>query len=68
MPRALRIEQPGACYHVINRGNHRYDLFATDGAAQALREQGVPVGWISKNLHMGKPSSVRSYMSRLTKK
>ena len=36
MPRALRIEQPGACYHVINRGNYRYDLFATDGAAKAF--------------------------------
>jgi len=32
--------------------------------AKTLREQGVPVGWIAKNLHMGKPSSVRSYMSR----
>jgi len=35
--------------------------------AKTLREQGVPVGWIAKNLYMGKPSSVRSYMSRYNK-
>ena len=36
MPRALRIQYPGACYHVINRGNYRHDLFATDGARKAF--------------------------------
>jgi REP element-mobilizing transposase RayT len=29
MARKLRLEFPGACYHVINRGNYRRDLFAT---------------------------------------
>jgi REP element-mobilizing transposase RayT len=27
MPRALRIEYPGAVYHVMNRGNQRRDIF-----------------------------------------
>lgn len=27
MPRTLRIQYPGALYHVINRGNYRRDLF-----------------------------------------
>ena len=27
MPRALRIEYPGAIYHVMNRGDHREPIF-----------------------------------------
>jgi hypothetical protein len=27
MPRALRIEYPGAIYHVMNRGDHREPVF-----------------------------------------
>ena len=34
--RRLRIQFPGAIYHIINRGNYRRDLFATVGAAQAF--------------------------------
>ena len=30
MPRKLRLEFPGACYHVINRGNYRAHLFQTE--------------------------------------
>jgi REP element-mobilizing transposase RayT len=36
MPRTLRIQLPGACYHVINRGNYRHAIFATEGAANAF--------------------------------
>jgi len=36
MPRKLRIQQPGSLYHVINRGNYRADLFATEGASKAF--------------------------------
>jgi len=36
MPRTARLEYPGACYHVINRGNYRRDIFATDGAREAF--------------------------------
>jgi len=36
MPRKLRLEFPDACYHVINRGNYRRDLFAGKGAAKAF--------------------------------
>jgi putative transposase len=35
MARRLRIQYPGAMYHVINRGNYR-DLFETVGAAIAF--------------------------------
>lgn len=30
MPRKLRLEFPGARYHVINRGNYRADVFGSD--------------------------------------
>ena len=30
MSRPLRIEFPGAYYHVMNRGNRREDIFLTD--------------------------------------
>lgn len=36
MARKPRIQFAGACYHVLNRGNYRGDLFETAGAAQAF--------------------------------
>ena len=36
MARRLRIQFPGARYHVINRGNLRHDLFATAGACRSF--------------------------------
>jgi REP element-mobilizing transposase RayT len=36
MARKLRIQFPGALYHVINRGNYRREVFASVGAAQAF--------------------------------
>jgi len=49
MARALRLEYAGACYHVINRGNYRRDLFAEDGAAgsfeAALGQACERFGW-----------------------
>ncbi len=49
MPRPWRVEFAGACYHVINRGNYRRDLFRSAGAAEAfertLGEAAVRFGW-----------------------
>jgi putative transposase len=36
MARKLRLEYAGACYHVINRGNYRRDLFELPGSAAAF--------------------------------
>ncbi len=36
MPRSARLEYPGACYHVINRGNYRRNIFESDGAREAF--------------------------------
>jgi len=49
MARRLRIQYPGARYHVINRGNLPHDLFAPFGATNAflfvLDEAAVQFGW-----------------------
>jgi len=36
--RKLRLQFPGAIYHVINRGNYRRDVFESAGAAMAFEE------------------------------
>lgn len=49
MARKLRVEYGGACYHVINRGNYRRDLFAGKGAAESFQrclfEAAARYGW-----------------------
>ena len=49
MPRPWRVEFAGACYHVINRGNYRRNLFTGKGAAAAfertLGEAAERFGW-----------------------
>jgi len=36
MTRPLRIQYPGACYHVMSRGNSRQDIFITDEDRQTF--------------------------------
>ena len=38
MARKLRLEYPGGCYHVINRGNYRRNVFAPRGSAEAFEQ------------------------------
>ena len=49
MARKLRVQYPGALYHVINRGNYRSDVFVSVGAAnafeRALAEAAERHGW-----------------------
>ena len=49
MARRLRIQYPGARYHVINRGNLPPEVFAPFGPTNAfliaLDEAAVPFGW-----------------------
>ena len=49
MARKLRIQYPGATYHVINRGNYKRDVFAEPGAphafVSALEEAVDRYGW-----------------------
>jgi REP element-mobilizing transposase RayT len=50
MARKLRIEYPDALYHVINRGNYRANIFASQGARaafmKALDEACERTGWL----------------------
>jgi REP element-mobilizing transposase RayT len=49
MARKLRVEFAGACYHVINRGPYRKELFAAKGAAESFQkclfETALSFGW-----------------------
>ena len=49
MARRLRIQYPGAIYHVLNRGNYKSDVFEDPGAATAfvstLEEAVDRYGW-----------------------
>jgi putative transposase len=36
MPRTARIAPGGLCYHVLNRGNARREIFLKDGDYQAF--------------------------------
>ncbi len=49
MPRPLRIQFPGAVYHVMNRGNGRQAIFADADDARRfmarLEEIAAPLGW-----------------------
>ena len=62
MPRPPRLHVPGGHYHVVLRGNHREDLFATrddrrvldDIVADALIEQDARLHaycWMTNHLH-----------------
>ncbi|MBI5768031.1 MAG: transposase, partial [Verrucomicrobia bacterium] len=50
MARKLRLEFPGACYHVINRGNYRARVFATEATRAAFEacvfEACEKSGWV----------------------
>ena len=52
MPRPLRIEYAGACYHVINRSHGRKNLFTGEGAAEAfVRALGDAAGQFGWRVH-----------------
>jgi len=61
--RRPRLHVPGACYHVTLRGNHRQDIFFTDGdrlrledyVAVALDRVGARIHaycWMSNHIHL----------------
>ena len=49
MPRQLRIEYPGAIYHVMDRGDRREDIFVDDvdwqDLLKTLAEACQKTGW-----------------------
>ena len=70
MARKLRVEYPGAIYHVMNRGDRREPIFKDNldrerflaALAGRLRaETTLTVGWIAERLAMG----TRGYANHL---
>jgi hypothetical protein len=64
MSRKLRIEYPGAMYHVMNRGDQREDIFKDDEDRQrllrTLTEACEKTGWQAgktDGLERGRPES-----------
>ncbi len=60
MPRKLRVQYPGAIYHVMSRGDRREDIFLDDVAIVALRlrrETSLSLKRIAARLHLGSPRS-----------
>src|SRR5882762_5747063 len=49
MPRKLRVQYPGAIYHLMNRGDRREDIFADDHDRErfleTLGETCLKTGW-----------------------
>ena len=49
MPRKIRVEYPGAIYHVLSRGDRREEIFLDDVDRQdflkTLAEAGQKTGW-----------------------
>ena len=58
MPRTMRVEFPGAMYHVMDRGDRREDMFVDDGKGETAEQKGNRViaeelarlGWQQYNL------------------
>jgi putative transposase len=70
MARKLRLEFPGACYHVINRGNYRADIFKADRTKAAfescLFEACAKSGWLLHAFVIRQPYGVRPWGVGLT--
>ena len=72
MARKLRIEYPGAVYHVLNRGDRREPIFKDDAekvavAARLRAETTMTVGWIAERLGMGTRGHLNQLLYRRRK-
>ena len=74
MARSLRLEYPGAVYHVMARGNQGQPIFRDDRDRRVflevlagwLREQStVSLRWVAERLGMGHYTRVTQAVSRL---
>ena len=66
MPRVMRVEYPGAIFHVIDRGGRRENIFVSELskrpkndpdklalAARVRRETTMPICWIAQWVQIG---------------
>jgi hypothetical protein len=77
MARKLRVQYPGAIYHVMNRGDRREkDLLGRRKgdpqkvrlAARLRRETTVTLEWIAARLGLGAPTHVANLLHRYERK
>ena len=69
MPRALRIQYPGAIYHVMNRGDRREPKGDVRKIAMARRlraETSETLKWIADQLHLGTGTHVANRLQHAT--
>jgi hypothetical protein len=64
MARPLRIEYPGAFYHIMNRGQSRRNIFIKDQAAHETRVAHIGCGVFDK----GRPETVTSQPEKVVPK
>jgi hypothetical protein len=77
MPRAMRVEYPGAIYHppsrgrfgatgVMDRGDRREDIFVDDVDRQDLvNETTLPIKWIAARVQIGTAKGAKSVLHHL---
>ena len=58
MARRIRIQFPGARYHIINRGNYRHDVFTSEGARQAFIRTLGEAAAQSRRVGLGRSSNL----------
>ena len=62
MARKLRLEYPGAIYHVINRGNYRSWIFREPKTRTAFQtclfDACERSQWLAANLNLGTPAAL----------
>ena len=69
MPRALRLQYPGAIYHVMNRGDRREPKGEVRQSAMARRlraETRVTLKWIADQRHLGTGTHVANRLQHAT--
>ena len=62
MARPLRIEFPGACYHVIQRGNYRFPVFGED-RDRVTRYIHPNPAWIPSLREAGQQRALQAWVS-----
>ena len=67
MARKLRVQYPGAVYHVMNRGDRREPIYADD-QDRLLFLDTMTLEWIADRLCMGAATHVASLLQRHNQK
>jgi hypothetical protein len=63
MPRRLRLQYPGAIYHLMARGNGRQDIVSDDVDRERLQEQLGKALFAARGVFTPSPSCPTTYTS-----